>query len=94
MEGLELLTFSNKQAILSLFQSDASGSKIHSTKISCVSEFEEVNKALYEWYLLTCFKNIFPGGPQLTEKAKQTAERLENRSSKVQMGGRESGSKV
>lgn len=66
----------NKQSILSLHKSNASGSRIHSTKISRVSEFEEVNKALYEWYLLACSKNIFPGGPQLTEKAKQIAERL------------------
>ena len=58
---------------MSLYISNASGSKIHSTKVSRVSEFEEVNKALYEWYLS---KNIYPGGPQLTEKAKEIAEQL------------------
>ena len=36
----------------------------------------DVNKALYEWYLLACSKNIFPGGPQLIEKAKEIAETL------------------
>lgn len=66
----------NKQSILTLYKSNASGSRIHSTKISRISEFEEVNKALYEWYLLACSKNIYPGGPQLIEKAKQIAERL------------------
>ena len=64
----------NKQAILSLFESNTSGRKIHSTKIAHVSEFEEVNRALYEWNLLASSKNIFRGGPQLTEKAKQIAE--------------------
>ena len=38
------------------------------------SEYAEVNDKLYEWYLLACSKNIFPGGPQLIEKAKQIAE--------------------
>ena len=36
----------------------------------------DVNKALYEWYLLACSKNIFPGGPQLIEKAKEIAKTL------------------
>lgn len=62
------------ETILSLYKSNASGSKI-STKAR-VSQFEEVNKALYQWYLLCCSKNIFPGGPQLTENGKQIAERL------------------
>ena len=66
----------NKESIMSLFKGNASGSKIHSTKVSRACEFEEVNKALYEWYLLACSKNIYPGGPQLIEKAKFIAERL------------------
>ena len=32
-----------------------------------------VNEALYEWYTLTCSRNIYPAGPQLCEKAKQIA---------------------
>jgi len=41
-----------------------------------VCEFEEVNKALYEWYVLDYSKNIYPGGPHLIEKAKLIAEQL------------------
>ena len=41
-----------------------------------MSEFAEVNKTLYNWYLLACSKNIYPAGPQLIEKAKLIAERL------------------
>ncbi len=33
-----------------------------------VSEFVEVNEALYEWYCLACSKNIHPGGPELTKR--------------------------
>lgn len=40
------------------------------------SEFMGANKALYEWYLIACSKNIYPGGPELTEKGKEIAERL------------------
>ena len=50
------------------------------------SEYAEVNDKLYEWYLLACFKNIFPGGPQLIEKAKQIAERLGKSDFKVSNG--------
>ncbi len=66
----------NKESIMAMFSANASGSKIHSFKVSRVCEFEEVNKALYEWYLLACSKNIYPGGPQLIEKAKVIAEQL------------------
>ena len=38
------------------------------------SEFEEVNRELYEWCTLACSKNIYPGGAQLTEKANEIAE--------------------
>ena len=56
---------------------NASGSKIHSSKVCRVSEFEEVNTAmLYKWYVLACSKNIFPGGPELIEKAKKIAQQL------------------
>ena len=58
---------------MSLYQSNASGN----SKVRRVSEFEEVNKALYEWYVLASSKNIYPGGPELIAKAKEIAERLE-----------------
>ena len=51
-----------------------SGSRIH-TGVPRSSEFAEVNKALHEWYMIACSKNMYPGGPQLTEKA-HVAERL------------------
>ena len=45
--------------------------------MSRVSEFEQVNKALYEWYFLASSKNIYPGRPELVAKAKEIAERLD-----------------
>ena len=63
----------NKESLLS--ESNISGSRIH-TGPSRPSEFAEVNKALHEWYLITCSKNTYPGGPQLIEKAKEIAEHL------------------
>ena len=66
----------SKESLLTMYESNASGSRVHTSKILRPSEFEEVNKSLYLWYTLACSKNIHPGGPQLTEKAKEIAERL------------------
>ena len=68
----------NKASILSMYETNQSGSRVHAKDTARVrtSEYAEVNDKLYEWYLLACSKNIFPGGPQLIEKAKQIAERL------------------
>ena len=66
----------NQDTLLSIYESNASGSRIHTKKTFRSSEFSDVNKALYEWYVLACSKNIYPAGPQLIEKAKQIAERL------------------
>ena len=63
-----------KEELLAMYESNASGSRVHTA--SRPSEYSEVNKALYEWYKIACSKNIYPGGPQLTEKAKQIAEQL------------------
>ena len=65
----------NKESLLSMYESNISRSRIH-TGPSRPSEFAEVNKALHEWYLITCSKNTYSGGPQLIEKAKEIAERL------------------
>lgn len=65
----------SKESLLAMYESNASGSRVH-TGNSRPSEFAEVNKALYEWYVIACSKNIYPGGPQLREKAKQIAEHL------------------
>ena len=35
-----------------------------------------MNESLYEWYLLATSKNIYPNGPQLSEKAKKIAIKL------------------
>lgn len=63
----------NKGSLLATFESNASENRAHTSKKPRKSEYFEVNKALYEWYTLACSKNIYPGGPQLIEKAKQIA---------------------
>ena len=65
-----------KDTIMTIYQSNAAGSRIHKNKISCVSEYQQINEALYEWYTIACSKNIYPGGPELIEKAKLIAEKL------------------
>ena len=65
----------NKECILSLFYDNSSGSRVHTIK-SCTSEYSEVNEALHKWFRLACYKNIYPGGPELMEKAKKLAEKL------------------
>ena len=64
----------SKESILSLYESNASGSRVLANK-TCgrQSEYADINKSLYNWYTLACSKNIFPMGPQLIEKAKQIA---------------------
>ena len=65
-----------KKEELSMYESNAiAGGRIH-TNPPRPSEFLEVNKALHNWYTITCSKNMYPGGPQLIEKAKQIAECL------------------
>ena len=39
-------------------------------------EFCEINKLLYECYSLACSKNIYQGGPQLLDRAKEIAKRI------------------
>ena len=60
--------------VLSLFQTNASGSR-HIAGKSRTSEYADVNEALYKWFCIACSKNIniFPGGPELMEKAKEIA---------------------
>ena len=63
----------NKVSILSMFESNASENRAHTSKTPRKSKYMEVNKALYEWYSLACSKNIYPGGTHLTEKVRQIA---------------------
>lgn len=62
----------HKTEILSLFQNNASDSR-HITGKSRTSEYAD---ALCKWFRIACSKNIFPGGPELTEKAKEIAIKL------------------
>ena len=38
-----------KVSLLSLYESNALGSRVHTNKPSRVSEYEEINTSLYEW---------------------------------------------
>ena len=60
-----------KDSLLSMYESNASGSRVHSNKTSSVSECEEINKSLYEWYTLACSNNIFHMGPHLYSRKDQ-----------------------
>ena len=66
----------SKESLLTMYESNASGSRVHNSMTQRPSEFEEVNKSFYQWYILSCSKNIYPGGSQLKEKAKVIAECL------------------
>ena len=63
-----------EESILASYEDNASATRVHTQSHS--SEYAEVNSILYEWYMLACSKNIYPGGPQLTEKDRKIATRL------------------
>ena len=65
-----------KGKILALYEENRSDSLQLTRKRARKSEFSEVNESLYDWYLLAISKNIYPAGPQLSEKAKEIAVRL------------------
>ena len=60
-----------KKVILDLYSSNAHKNKqvIRPKQ----SEYAELNQMLYDWYNLAVSKNIYPAGPQLSEKAKEIA---------------------
>ena len=66
----------NKESIVELYESNMSSTSTLTRKRCRESDYSQVNEALYSWYLLATSRNIYPGGPQLCEKAKQIAERL------------------
>ena len=66
----------NKDSILSMYEANVSQTAKYDSKMSRISEYTEINKALYEWYTLACSKNIYPGGPQIAEKGRQIAAAL------------------
>ena len=67
---------SNKESLLEQFESNVSSDCVLLRKSSRSSEFSEVNESLYKCYSLATTRNIYPGGPQLCEKAKQIADQL------------------
>ena len=58
----------NRELILCLYKSNAPGSRVYTSKAPSVSEYAQINEALYDWYALAASKNIFPIGPQLASK--------------------------
>lgn len=54
-------------------------------------EFSDVDETFYQWYSIFCSKNIFPGDPQVSEKARNITECLSKHDLWVQMGGLISG---
>ena len=52
----------NKELILSLYESNAPGSRVHTSKAPHVSEYAKINEALYDWYVQAASKNILPNG--------------------------------
>jgi len=62
----------DRQSILELFEVN-----VHSVSSRKRTRPCDINKALHEWYLLACSKNIYLVGSQLCEKAKQIAERFQ-----------------
>ena len=65
-----------KEAIMNTYKSNASSSSHTLGHKAHNSSFSKINDSLYEWYLLACFKNIYPDGRILKEKAKEMAEKL------------------
>ena len=68
----------NKESIIDLYESNTSSTSVLARKRCRESNFSEVNEAIYSWYLLAISRNIYPGGPQLSEKAKQMAKEMED----------------
>ena len=66
----------NKESILASYQSDASGSRVHTISKARKSEYSEINYALYKWFVLARSKNIPIGCPQFIEKVKMIAATL------------------
>ena len=66
----------NKDTILELYEANMSNESLKSRKRCQPSDYVDINEALYKWYTLACSHNIYPGGSQLREKAKQISEQL------------------
>ena len=58
-EKTQIGKLKQKDSLMSMYESNASGSRSILIRPPA-SEYEEINKYLYEWYTLACSKNIFP----------------------------------
>ena len=66
---------------MSMYESNASGSRVHTNKTFSVSEYEEINKSFYEWYTLACSKNMAEGKAELRLQLLFSLRHLEGRKS-------------
>ena len=66
----------NKEKIKELYEKNVASDICHTNQRVRESKYSDVNKALYQWYLLAVSKNVFPDGTQLAEKAKEIASKL------------------
>ena len=49
----------NKELNLALYESNAPGSRVHTSKVPCASEYAKINEALFDWYVLATSNNIY-----------------------------------
>jgi hypothetical protein len=61
-----------KESILSMYEGSISKPAVQA-KLSRISEYYQVNEALYEWFNIACSKNMCPSGSELAQKARQMA---------------------
>ena len=61
-------TNSERMLILSLYESNAPGSRVHTSKSPHASEYAKIKEALHDWYVLATSKKMFHVGTQLVEK--------------------------
>ena len=66
----------NKKAVKDLYESNASSDVCQARKRNRVSEYADINDALFQWYQMCVKRNIYPDGSLLAEKAINIAERL------------------
>ena len=81
----------NKYSILSMYEANISQSAKYDGIKSRISEYMEINKALYKCNTLACSKNIYPGGSQIAEKGRKILQHLECQNSRKVMVGWKSG---
>jgi hypothetical protein len=66
----------NKKEVRELYESNASSGLCQARKRNRMSEYADLNDALFQWYQMCVQRNIYPDGSLLAEKALTIAERL------------------